>query len=255
MSATQTQPMAPSTHDVDAIVRTMDETGYCLIPGVISPQHADEARSILEGFLAQERNETNRRACHQRVAKIALKHRVFLDLMCHELIVSIWKKFLGEDVICSTWTGNTIYPGNSSYHWHADFPYWALALPWPTGNLAGQTIWMLDDFTDENGGTGVVPYSHRKLHPPPDRDKWRDDAKIVTGVRGSVMVAHGAFWHTSRPNRTDRPRSALLGMYMRPCLVTQEDMRGQLAQLKDASPIARQLLGEKQYQPKDVLPY
>lgn len=255
MTATQTRTSDATTHDIDAIIRTMDEVGYCLIPNVITPQRADEVRGILDGLLAQERNETNQRTGHQRVAKIATKHRVFLDLMCHDLIVAIWKQYLGEDVICSTWTANTIYPGHNSYQWHADFPYWALTQPWPTGNFAGQSVWMLDDFTDANGGTGVVPYSHRKLHTPPDRDKWRDDAKIVTGTRGSVMVAHGAFWHTARPNRTDRPRSALLGMYMRPCLVTQEDMRGQLAQLKEPSLIARQLLGEKQYQPRDVLPY
>jgi len=54
-------------------------------------------------------------------------------------------------------------------HWHADCPYWALEPPWPTGRLTGQTIWMLDDFTEENGATGIVPGSHRRLQGPETR--------------------------------------------------------------------------------------
>jgi ectoine hydroxylase-related dioxygenase (phytanoyl-CoA dioxygenase family) len=186
------------------------------------------------------------------VGRIAVKHPVFLDLMCHPVVVGVWKRWLGEDVICSTWTANTIYPGHASIGWHADYPYWAMTPPWPAGRLTGQTIWMLDDFTEENGGTGVVPFSHRALVPPDRSGEWREEAEIVTGVRGSIVVLHGALWHTARPNRTDRPRSGLLGMYIRPCCVPMEDMRGQLAEIPEPSDLVRQLMGANQRQPRDV---
>ena len=241
--------------DIDAIIAQMDERGYCTIEGVITTEEADRARAILEKFLEAERNEDAERNRSQRVGRIAVKHPLFLELMCHPLVLAVWRRYLGEDVICSTWTANTILPGHVRHHWHSDFPYHRLEPPWPAGNFTGQTIWMLDDFTVENGATAIAPYSHRRLHPPPDKDEWRADGEIVTGTRGSVVVAHGAYWHTARPNTTGRQRSCLLGMYIRPCFTTQEDMRGQLAEIEDPSETVRQLMGAYQYQPRNILPY
>lgn len=239
--------------DTDHVISEVDDRGYCILPNVISPGEADRARAALELILQKEITEEERQNCHQRVGAIAIKHPVFLDLMCHPLIVDIWKRYLGEDVVCSTWTSNTIYPGHDKIGWHADYPYWSITSPWPTGNLAGQTVWLLDDFTEENGGTGVVPYSHKKGHLPEEpRNLWRDDGEILTGERGSVIVGHGAWWHTARPNCSARPRSCLLGMYMRPCVITQEDMRAQLDKLQTPSDLAKQLLCGNIYQPRII---
>ena len=169
-------------------------------------------------------------------------------------MVAVWQKYLGADVICSTWSGNTVFPGHAAYDWHADYPYWAMTPPWPAGNFTGQTIWLLDDFTEENGGTGVIPHSHRKLHPPDPATRRgpRDDAEILQARRGSVVLLHGGLWHSARPNRSDSPRSALLGMYIRPVCVPMENMRGQLETIAKDGPVsdlARQLLGANQRQP------
>ena len=238
--------------DLDAVMGSLDEDGYCVIPNAISPERADEARAALDRLRQAEHQPAHDEARQQRVGRIAVKDPIFRELMTHPVTVGLWQRWLGEDVICSTWSGNTVLPGREAFGWHADFPYWAMTSPWPSGNLTGQTIWMLDDFTEENGATGVVPGSHRKLHRPDNPKQWRDDAKIVTGSRGSVAVFHGALWHTVRPNRTDQPRSCLLGMYIRPVFLTQEDMRGQLADINDPTDLERQLMGEHQWQPSDV---
>ena len=126
-------------------------------------------------------------------------------------------------------------------------PYQRLNQPWPSDRISGQTMWMLNDFSAENGGTGLVPYSHRKGHrPAPETaSEWNPDAEVLTGTRGSVMVMHGATWHTARPNTSNAPRSALLGMYIRPIYVTQEDMRAQLADLDNPSELVRQFAGRQ----------
>ena len=238
-------------HDVDRIIAEIEDRSYCIIPAVITPEKADEARVILKGLLAAEATDASRVARTQRVGAIAVKHPIFVDLMAHPLIVAIWKAYLDKDVICSTWTANTSYPGFGTYKWHPDFPYQWLNYPWPKSRISGQTIWLLNDFSAENGGTGIMPYSHRKGHRPPAemKDKWHPDGEILTGVRGSVMVYHGATWHTARPNNSDRPRSALLGMYTRPCYITQEDMLAQLAMVQNSSDIVRQLMGANRHQP------
>ena len=234
-------------HDVDEIIAHIRERSYCIIPSVISPEKADEARGILENMLAAEATDATRAARTQRVGGIAVKHPIFVELMAHPLIVAIWKKYLDEDVICSTWSANTSYPGFGVYKWHPDYPYQWLNYPWPTSPISGQTIWLLNDFSAENGGTGIMPGSHLKGHRPPQDmvGAWHDDGAILTGLRGSVMVYDGSTWHTARPNNSDQPRSALLGMYTRPCYVTQEDMLAQLAFLENPSDIVRQLMGAK----------
>ena len=240
-----------SEHDVGRIIAELDERGYCVIPSVISVEKAHQARTILERILADEGNELSRRKRTQRVGRIAVKHPIFLELMAHPLIVAIWRRYLDEDMICSTWTANTTFPGYSRYGWHPDWPYQRLNQPWPTDRISGQTMWLLNDFSAENGGTGIIPYSHRKGHrPPPEMaSDWHSDGEILTGIRGSVMVMHGATWHTARPNTSEAARSALLGMYARPIYVTQEDMRAQMADLDSPSELVRQLMGANQHQP------
>ena len=238
-------------YDISKIIAEVDDRGFSIIPSVISPEKADETRGVLEKHLASESTRATVQAKSQRVQKIAVKDPLFVELMSHPLIVSIWRAYLDKDVIYSSWTANTSFPGFDKFLWHPDFPYGIMRQPWPGDHISGQTIWLLDDFTDENGGTGVLPYSQRKGYPPPSEmvGEWHSDGVVLTGVRGSVMVMHGATWHTARPNSTDKPRSALLGMYTRPFYLTQVDMRDQLRDLKNPPEIVRQLMGENQYQP------
>ncbi len=242
-------------HDISRIVEEIDERGFCIVPSVITPEEADEARRVLEGLLEAEATAETRAARTQRVGGIAYKHPIFLELMAHPFIVELWQTYLAdEDIICCTWSANTAYPGYDKYAWHPDYPYWWINQPWPLDQVCGQTIWLLDDFSAENGGTGVLPGTHRKGHPPP-RDMagaWQPEAEILTGVRGSVMVMHGATWHTARPNKTDKARSALLGMYMRPFFVTQEDMLAQLDKIEKPSALVKQLMGAKRHQPSII---
>lgn len=242
---------ANGKHDIAGIIAELDERGYCVIPGVISTDKADQARTALERLLAEEATDGTWRTRTQRVARIAVKDPIFVELMAHPLVHAIWKQYLDEDVICSTWTANTTYPGYNRFGWHPDFPFQRVNHPWPADNVSGQTMWLLDDLTVENGGTGIMPYSHRKGHRPPPEiaSQWIDGGEILTGQRGSVMVMSGKTWHTARPNTTDKPRSVLLGMYTRPFYVTQEDMRAQLAELDGPSEVVQQLMGANQWQP------
>ena len=102
-------------HDVAAIIAQLDERGYCVIPSVIPVEKADQVRTILERILADESNAISREKRTQRVARIAVKHPIFVELMCHPLIVALWRRYLDPDMICSTWTANTTYPGYNRY--------------------------------------------------------------------------------------------------------------------------------------------
>jgi ectoine hydroxylase-related dioxygenase (phytanoyl-CoA dioxygenase family) len=66
-------------------------------------------------------------------------------------------------------------------------------------------IVMLDDFTESNGATRIVPHSHKKTTFPVD-DIDYDDEILITGKAGDVIVINGALWHGSSVNKTNKER-------------------------------------------------
>lgn len=74
-------------------------------------------------------------------------------------------------------------------------------------------IWMLDEFTDDNGATRVVPGSHRgatavprHLAQPDDR---HPDEIIVRGNAGDVLIFDSHLWHSGRRNLDGGRRRAV----------------------------------------------
>ena len=79
---------------------------------------------------------------------------------------------------------------------------------------------MLTPFTVENGGTLVVPGSHRSSNNPADGgisevdpDRPYPTEAQVTGAAGSVLVLDSRLWHAINSNRSDLPRVALVIRY------------------------------------------
>jgi ectoine hydroxylase-related dioxygenase (phytanoyl-CoA dioxygenase family) len=67
-------------------------------------------------------------------------------------------------------------------------------------------MWALDDFTEENGATRVIPGSHRwadKLRPSGEQTVPAEMAK------GSVLFYVGSLYHGGGANRTAVPRRGI----------------------------------------------
>lgn len=67
---------------------------------------------------------------------------------------------------------------------------------------------MLDDFTVENGGTLLLPYSH--LNPEkPSKKFWEENYKQMTGKAGDIIMWNSNIFHTSGINKTSQMRKGL----------------------------------------------
>jgi ectoine hydroxylase-related dioxygenase (phytanoyl-CoA dioxygenase family) len=81
------------------------------------------------------------------------------------------------------------------------------------------TVWLLDDFTPDNGTLRVVPGSHRwgRLPQQALADPLADHPGqvLLTGRAGDLMVLNAHLWHAGTANRTSRPRTALHAFYCR----------------------------------------
>ena len=87
------------------------------------------------------------------------------------------------------------------------------------GYWVANTVWMLDDFTTENGAVRMVPGSHRWGKLPQDvladLKAPHPEEILLTGRAGTVVVMNAHMWHGGTANRTDRPRRAMHGFYAR----------------------------------------
>jgi ectoine hydroxylase-related dioxygenase (phytanoyl-CoA dioxygenase family) len=92
---------------------------------------------------------------------------------------------------------------------HDDFPVMANAM------------WMIDDFTVENGGTRVIPKSHTW---PLDREPQPGQTMRVSGPAGSVLLWTGRLLHAGGKNETEKMRRGLVLSYKLGWLAPQEKL-------------------------------
>ncbi|MFN7919938.1 MAG: phytanoyl-CoA dioxygenase family protein [Bryobacteraceae bacterium] len=106
---------------------------------------------------------------------------------------------------------------------HSDWPYNQkgaahIPAPYPKAVLHIVTMWMLTDFTPENGGTIVVPGSHlRDCHPLEggalDPAQPAPGETQLIGKAGTVAAFDARLWHAVAPNISGTDRVAVLVRY------------------------------------------
>ena len=240
---------ALNSERLDLVEHDLREVGFHIIENVITADEAQEARQVIlelvEEDIANGRDHSYGNAKIRRVWAIVGKSPIFRRLIQHPTVVAVWKRMLGEDMIASTFTANIVGPGAPAGGWHIDYPYWAMQTPFPSGSLTGQTVWMLDDFTADNGATACIFGSHKTLRRPELGEAENLKMSIAIAPQGSILFTNGAIWHQCLPNTTDEVRVGLLGMYNRSVIYPQEDMPRQISDevLTNESDILKQLLG------------
>jgi ectoine hydroxylase-related dioxygenase (phytanoyl-CoA dioxygenase family) len=225
-----------SSPDFDEFRRQLDETGYCVVPNVLS---AAEVATLKARLVEQAEGERARGVSfhdggaqrpNQRLWMLLNKGRVFRDLMLHPVIETLMGHLLGPDFLLSSFTANIAHPGGEPMVLHTDQGYVGFWTPKP---VVANIAWMLDDFTEANGGTRLVPASHLNAAATPRSSAYApeepanmptlEDTIGAEGPAGSILCFDGRIWHGTGANRTDRPRHALLSYHCRPFIRQQEN--------------------------------
>lgn len=199
----------------------LDRFGYCIVEGVLAAQ---QVQALRERVAAQAAGEdaagvsSHDSKTNQRIWMLVNKGRVFRDLILHPFAAEMMGHLLGDDFLLSSATANIARPGGEAMYLHTDQIYVDFWTPRP---VVANIAWMLDDFTEENGGTRLVPGSH--LEP-----EWRKLAGAPTvaaeGPAGSALVFDGRLIHGTGANRTvDQHRHGILTYYCRAFMRQQEN--------------------------------
>jgi ectoine hydroxylase-related dioxygenase (phytanoyl-CoA dioxygenase family) len=236
VSATLPQPVL----DLAEAKADLEQHGYCLVADAIAPETVSALRELLSGVAEREVQTGDdylySGGSNQRVWSLLNKGAAFAELAENEVALALAEHLLGEHPLLSNLSANIAGPGGEpmAMHWDQDF----VPRPWPYPLMA-HVIWMLDDFTPENGATLVVPGSHR-LDGPPDAEPIP-----ATGPAGTAFCLDARTWHGTGANRTSERRHGILAYYCRLFVRQQENYFLSLDRtvLESATPRLRELLG------------
>jgi ectoine hydroxylase-related dioxygenase (phytanoyl-CoA dioxygenase family) len=189
------------------VERFMDAAKVAALKEELAPFRAStpEGRNDFEGFATR------------RIYALFAKARGFDELAIHPLVLGVLDEVLGVYQLSGP-VGIDIGPGESAQGLHRDDQVYPLG--WPHQQVVLNTMWALDDFTEHNGATVIVPGSHRTA--PEERP---DDSEVLTATMpaGSVMFYSGTVWHGGGANRTDERRLGVILEYVAAWLRAQEN--------------------------------
>ncbi|MDQ2948296.1 MAG: phytanoyl-CoA dioxygenase family protein, partial [Acidobacteriota bacterium] len=154
----------------------LDRLGYVLVPDVLDPETLKAVRKQVEDLYDLEGEGAGSEFRHEpgarRLANLVDKGEIFQRLIAIPRILDLLHGVLGPDFKLSSFNARSANPySNQAQPLHCD----AAALPDEKGFWVCNTIWLLDDFTPENGATRVIPGSHRWGKLP--QDVLQDPAK------------------------------------------------------------------------------
>ncbi|MDE0053543.1 MAG: phytanoyl-CoA dioxygenase family protein [Gammaproteobacteria bacterium] len=120
-------------------------------------------------------------------------------------VLGVHLKYIGSNYHCAM-------PGYGHQGIHADFVWGVKGEP-----QVVNAVWLIDEFTEENGATRIVPGTHRSgIQPSADvvNGEPRDlnapvegEVKVI-GCAGSCFVYNAHLWHSGTQNCTNRLRRA-----------------------------------------------
>ena len=197
--------------------RQLDQQGYLVLAGLMSPELLQALRRRVDELFAEEGanagGEFKQEPGARRLANLVNKGCIFEEAILTPRVLDCMAHVLGPRFKLSSVNVRSTDP-----HSAADQPLHADsgAIADDSGYIVCNSVWMLDDFTPENGATRFVAGSHlwRRL-PEPDFYHPHPDQQLVLGKAGDVVVMNAHMWHGGTANHTCAPRRAMHVYYTR----------------------------------------
>ena len=155
---------------------------------------------------------------------------IFLKLALHPEVLSLVSKLITGKFVLNQQNG-VISPSRHEYsqgQWHRDLPYQEFISNKP---LAINALYCVDEFSCDNGGTFVLPKSHKKELFPKD-SYVKKNAFQVKAEAGSFILMDCMLFHSGGFNDTSKDRRAVNHVYNIPYFKQQIKLPSNLNILK-----------------------
>jgi ectoine hydroxylase-related dioxygenase (phytanoyl-CoA dioxygenase family) len=208
--------------DIKAHVDELLADGYTIVRQVLGKNEVAAIKSALTPWLQGAHMGRNDFEGYktERVYALLAKDAVFARLVEHPDILAMVDELLYPNYLLSANLAIYVHPGETAQSFHCDNS----GLPFSdrTGAQGISTIWALDDFTEANGATEVIPRSHL-WHDERPRPNDPRAVKVIMPA-GSVVVFHGSLFHRGGANESSETRLAITPQYCQSWLRQLENM-------------------------------
>ncbi len=227
----QDKGLPSPTKDIGQLRLDFHQWGYCLIEDGTSTEQTNALLNRVSDQAAAERELGigYLMEAQQHVWALVNKGEVFVRCMSHEpsavqagpLIEQLLDEALGPGWTHLSFISNISYPGCHPQGMHQDQglagPYTFLEAPFLVN-----TIYILQDVDEVNGGTLIIPGSHRAYVegggtfgevPPPVN---------LEAPAGTVLLMDGRVLHGGAVNRSEKLRYIITNSVVRPFIRQQE---------------------------------
>jgi len=193
---------------------TLDREGYIVFENIIDPVWLEELRYLFEKNLEKEGfhagKEVHQEKGARRLADLVNKGSAFNQIYTHPKVLASIYHVIGREFKLSSLNGRDAIPGEGNQGLHADWTGRNENDPFHVCN----SIWLLDDFEEDNGPTRVVPGTHKLggqvSDYVEDTEAPHPDQKLLLASAGTVAVFNSHVWHGGTTNVSkDKKRRAI----------------------------------------------
>ena len=196
----------------------LDEKGYTVLPGLIDGPWLEALRERFESLFEAEGDaagmEVHQEAGTRRLADLVNKGAAFDRIYTHPTVLAAIHHVIGRDFKLSSLNARDALPGEGHQGLHTDWPR-----SYDGRFHVCNSIWLLDEFTEENGCTRLVPGTHRGRHPGgvlEDPVAPHPEEEHLVAPAGTVAVFNSHTWHGGTLNRTEGGKRRALHCYFAP---------------------------------------
>src|SRR4051812_16112942 len=177
----------------------LDRDGFLPLPNILTPEQVKRFGARLDELVQLEGEnagkEVHQEAGTDRLSNLVNKDPMFEICFTHPRVLAAIHHVLGGEFKLSSINSRAALPGQGLQALHAD---WRGAVE-PGDYYVCNSIWLLDDFTEENGATRVVPGSHRSRQVPNQamqdpKTTHPDEIKLLAPA-GTVVIFNSHTWH------------------------------------------------------------
>lgn len=218
MKTTEENPKHPS--ELQTLLSDLDRDGYCVLKGLIPESAIPELHTSIAASVKAHSTLPPPQGYSTGFLKV---DQSIAPYMTHPRLMALVHHLFGEFPNISMVTGAINGPGIPRGEVHADWPYnqnhrSRVRAPYPDVIMNLVTMWMITDYTIENGGTIVIPGSHKRNHAPRhgseiDPMGHFEGETQLQGKAGDVGIFDARTWHAIAPNVSDMERVGVIVRY------------------------------------------
>ena len=223
--------------DLKHYTAAIERDGYTVIENFLAPGALAEARRVLSLYLGAHAGRNGFEGLNtERVYTLVARAKVFWEIVMDARVMALCEHFLLPNFLLTASQEIQINPGETPQPFHSDDSFYHL--PHPRSMVSLSTIVAVDAFTPENGGTNLIPGSHRwgdaereqmysftPGHGNVDIADAHLEAQAITAVMpaGAAVVFSGTLVHRGGRNSGTAPRLAFSNQYCQPWARSQEN--------------------------------